>query len=429
MMSKLYDFYFRDHRARWGAYGWVMLAAFGYGAFSAGVLRRPERQVTFELAGLVLFLTIICSAWYALRNRAPVLEADLSPHERKVLKLFLRPALACAVTVSALLLVVVSRVPLRRIEAAKVNSELSALTRGPMLSGEQAKRVATALAVATESHAALPSSTLTRVRDAIRTSVLNGPLSPTIPAAADALARYGREIEPGLIGYNPQSSQASAALWRGKAAFASSSDRMQLGAAISEFTRAVQLAGTDKGILFEALQWRALAYISMGKYDEALADAEAAQKLGALDLSVVLLVEGQTLAERNRNPDDLRRAVTLLSACAQMRPPLYADARDYHALVFSGLAQAHYELGEFSESVDNARRALAVIPLGNRAVRQDLYRLTIVSYLQLGNSEEALRTSVEFEQGVGGPEASRLREILESNRSDPRRALQIIGPP
>jgi hypothetical protein len=50
---------------------------------------------------------------------------------------------------------------------------------------------------------------------------------------------------------------------------------------------------------------RAALYLIMHQYDEALADAESARALGALDLTTVFLVEGVTLANHD-NPDDLK---------------------------------------------------------------------------------------------------------------------------
>jgi hypothetical protein len=121
MISKLYEFCFLDHRARLQAYGWIAFIAFVYGALNSIAFGRPEREVTWEVVGLVGLLTLVWAAWYVLQAQKPISEPRHTAREWTASKLFCRPAWACAVMMFSLLFITLLRLPSTRIEAIKAD--------------------------------------------------------------------------------------------------------------------------------------------------------------------------------------------------------------------------------------------------------------------------------------------------------------------
>ena len=125
MIFKLYKFFFLDHKARLRAYCWIAFIAFVYGALSSIAFGRPEREVTWEVVELVGLLTLARAAWYVLQAQKPNSEPPHTANGWIASKLFRRPAWACAVIASSLLLITFLRIPSARIEAINADRTLS----------------------------------------------------------------------------------------------------------------------------------------------------------------------------------------------------------------------------------------------------------------------------------------------------------------
>ena len=67
-------------------------------------------------------------------------------------------------------------------------------------------------------------------------------------------------------------------------------------AAIAEFSRALQAAGNVERLRGEALLQRAMVYYFFQKFELALADANAAESAGALDLPAIIAIQSVGLA-------------------------------------------------------------------------------------------------------------------------------------
>jgi len=129
MLQKLHQLWYIDLEARRRFQVWTMLVAFAYGIFNSIVLRRTEKQVTWETLGAVVFLTSAFSAFYCLQKNAATKASkgrftyahlsDVFHQNRRMLEVGL------ASTVVVLLINVVSRFPNSRVQAASVDIRLS----------------------------------------------------------------------------------------------------------------------------------------------------------------------------------------------------------------------------------------------------------------------------------------------------------------
>ena len=166
----------------------------------------------------------------------------------------------------------------------------------------------------------------------------------------------------------------------------------------------------------------------LGKYDDALADAEAAERLGALDLSRIIPLEAKALVSRGR-PGDLQRGVELLTFAIQSDLSsvrrVRRDPRDkliFDVQLLASRSLAYYKLGEFNKAIEDCVRALNLTP-PRAAFVPTFFHILIFSYLHRGEMSEALRAASALEQKTGDPRARMIRAILESNQSDPEKAL------
>src|SRR5258708_6388327 len=72
MVQRLYQLWYSDLKARRQFQLWTILIAFAYGLFNSLGLGRPEKQVTWETLGVVLFFTVAFSAFYCLQRRESI---------------------------------------------------------------------------------------------------------------------------------------------------------------------------------------------------------------------------------------------------------------------------------------------------------------------------------------------------------------------
>lgn len=188
-----------------------------------------------------------------------------------------------------------------------------------------------------------------------------------------------------------------------------------------------------------ALMVRAATNVQIGGYDEALADAEKAEQLGALDLFDVVSIEGAALVGRGR-PQDLRRSVDLLTLGLRLEPPKPESLIDVAISTISRFDMlgnrglAYYGLGNFEKAIEDCHAALAFAPAyaSTPEVARELskaYKTVVLSYLQLGAVDKALAASSEWADRTGDPAALRARQIVEDNRTDPQGAVREIVSP
>jgi len=193
-------------------------------------------------------------------------------------------------------------------------------------------------------------------------------------------------------------------------------------AALSAINHAIDLSSGNPRLRAEIFLQRAVLHLRAKKFDEALADAETAEALGAIDLDAIFLVEGVTLS-LHEDPKDLRQAVRLLTLADQIESPV--DPFDYRIIVLYSRCSAYYKLGEFRETVADAHRLLAILPANAHAV-QTTYKLLTVSYLRLGEYKSAQSTAIEYANRIGGPEARQWLDIVNYYPKNPQLALNEL---
>jgi hypothetical protein len=101
----------------------TILIAFAYGVLNSLALDRPEKQVTWETLGVILFLTVAFTAYYCVRTEAPMVRTEFVRlremfENRRVLEVGL---------VSVILLAIASfvvYVPNERVQAASLDLRL-----------------------------------------------------------------------------------------------------------------------------------------------------------------------------------------------------------------------------------------------------------------------------------------------------------------
>jgi tetratricopeptide (TPR) repeat protein len=323
------------------------------------------------------------------------------------------------------------------VEAAILDRRLRKLSRGSPLSDGEAEEIKETLGRAQALHVDLSISTKIQVRDAVKTSALREPKSP-FTDAANALVSYVREVKTAT----PPPSEAAIAMESaarlGLAAIRPQPtgdvlvNRQEAEASIDALTRAIGLSGSDTSLRSDALLIRAGTYAFLGKADEAQRDLDAAEKLGAADLSEIVSTEALALVTRG-NPDDLRRAVTLLTLAIQLPAPKERHPRlewDYRIDLYSQRASSYLRLGQFSEAIGDLRKMLDLLkkslPLPGLALH--CYIAIIASYLLLGDIAEALKATTDWEQGTNDSRAAQVRELIQSNPSEALKALASFDP-
>lgn len=333
------------------------------------------------------------------------------------------------VSVTACVLLVLYFIPASKVEANILDHRLLEATLGTPLLPQQANKLSKTLEVAANRGVVLPSPTLWKVRDAIKASVQSPDALPAMWDAANALNEYARLVE--------LSPENVVRLHQAKLALEDCADRWSLPfgagrvvpseaeAAIADCTRGIQLAEGYNWGQIQGYQLRGMIEVAIHRYEEALADAEAADRLGSLQLSVIFYIKGMALVNR-KNVVDRWNGVEFLLRCTRMDPAsIVGPTYLYYGGVFSTVAKTYFDLREYDDSIENARNALKYVPLSNH-LASSLYEIMIASYLQEKKSADALRTGVEFVQKIPGTESQHVLQILSVYRADPQKALSLI---
>jgi tetratricopeptide (TPR) repeat protein len=420
-MGRLQYFLNVDDAARRRAALVAMGIGCGVGMFvqSRGQSFKAAAYTAVVLTGIVFTLRVWLYCHAVAKPRIlPVNDPAFA--RRRLIK-----ALATAVIMFGLVIVPV------QVEAGVLDRRLRALARNTPLSAEDTAKIANDLNTAQRWRVDLPSATLIEIRDAVKRSALIPPPGQSIPDAANALAEYGQSTNQLDDWHRPDSKQILAALTSG----ALHMKRGEYDAALPDFTRAIGLAKDNRSLQIEGLKCRAVLYcMGLRRYDDALADAQSAEALGALDLSVIFFVEGVALAHRN-NPEDAKRATQLLTLASHMQPIFFTATGPeampetwpaYYGNIYSELSIIFFDFNEFDKSREYAQRALRFIPTEQPRITDDLYEIIIVSYLRLGNYEAALKTTNEFAARVGSGEAARWRDLVEFYPQQPAFTLNEL---
>jgi hypothetical protein len=154
-------------------------------------------------------------------------------------------------------------------------------------------------------------------------------------------------------------------------------------------------------------------------------DAADAEKLGALDLGLLAIVEGQALVHLDRSREDLLRAIGLLSLRLEMSdPPLSAEQQ---SLLVRIRAEAYYGLGKFMEAIEEYQAYLGKLPERfSLSTLGEFAAVPIFAYLRLRNVDGAMNITVQLYQRSGAVVFEITRQMLEAYRSDPEGALNQL---
>ena len=335
--------------------------------------------------------------------------------------IFFRPKLFRAAIVAAVF-VILTAISGPRVEAGVLDRRLRVLSDKP-LSPENAEKITDSLGIAEQWHLVVPPSTLVQVRSTIKKSAADAPQLQTISGPANALARYDREIGGP---YDDVPVQVRAAYERALESFLalSTPSPAAYSAALSSFTRVIILSDGYPRLQARALLFRATLYLLGGEIDKALADAKIAEALGTLDLGEIFLIEGSALA-RGTNPEDLKRAIRLLTLADQMGPGIGQDSLMYHTLALGSRCLTYYHLGEFQETITDAQKLLTIVP-PQLHFWQSALKLLSLSYLRIGDYANALKTAEEYAKKVRSPEAMQWLDLVRYYPTDPQFALNEL---
>jgi tetratricopeptide (TPR) repeat protein len=236
---------------------------------------------------------------------------------------------------------------------------------------------------------------------------------------ANLLDQYDKAVHPNG---GTQQIAAVAAYYRGLAyidSYQFSHDRRVFEMAMLEFTRAIELTNGDDKFKYYALLNRAGTYNLLEDYSAALTDVEAAERFGTFNLHLLATVKGQVLIHLCRSRNDLRQANELLTSAITQggQTPFLFRAR----------AETRYGLGDFAGAIEDYRRVLGMYQQSFSLSDFGTYfAIMILSYLQLGDMEAALKSSAELAQRTGDSRAMRIYQIVEANRADPQAALAQV---
>jgi tetratricopeptide (TPR) repeat protein len=426
----------RDRVAKLGA-------LLGFGCF----LFAKFMGTSNEIASLFTFVVMGCAYLWQLRSYCYA--HSVSAGEAKESVRFRRRFAMATATVT--IIAGLRWIPEPKVEAAILDRRFRNLTRDPRLSPREAEEVKDNLQIARERGVTLPSTTQKLISDAVKTSALQEP-RPPFTDAATAFIRYTREVPvPKSIPGPTEAEVAMDAAMRYVVpllrAFIRKSplavpERAAVEMAISLLTRAIELAGSNANLKSDALLSRAYFYTLLSKSDEALADADASEKFGVVDIPSVISVEADALVDRGMaqgRPEDLKRAVELLTLEVQLPPPLLiADQPQFNVLylidAFTERARAYYGLKQYSAAIEDSKRFLNLLPQaselsedGVQTYLQRAYLLIVGAYLHLGDVAEALDTASEWERKSNAqPIAVSLRQRIESQFSDAQVVLSDI---
>lgn len=424
-MNRLDRFINADDGARAKVLKRSAIAGFAWFLIAVLVFRLSDEIAGYS-AIAVVFAVYLLSAWYYCASQTvPIMNA-------RVLSKIGQFTLAIG---TAGILVFLYITPANRVQANILQKRLVAATDESTLSPSQLSAVTNNLRIARNNRVRLPSPTLLRVRDALITSAgkeQGG--APEISEAANALGQYSRMMEPEHENESEFEAARQAVLTcadRGSTIWQPPSGLNELNAvsALAACTHAVELADGFTQLKITALQLRAVLEISTStkRDQQALSDANEAQTLGSLELSTIFMVKGIVLA-RDQNLADKKQAVSYLLLCSHMDPSsIVGPPYLYFGGIFGYLAMADYQIQNYEEAAESARRALRYVPVTN-PLGISLYRLIIVSDLQMEKHDDAMRVALELLQKTDSQQARLIVQTLITYSSDPQRAISIIGP-
>jgi tetratricopeptide (TPR) repeat protein len=432
MKNRLYDLFIVDRTARMKMYAvsWLVSFAFGILLMLGGTSLEQAALGTSVVAfAMVLTWTLVHCA--ANSRRASRVTDPTSINRRFAL---------ASVLVSFAMGLGSST---RRLEGAILNRRLLKLTRNPILSPPEAKQVADGLDTAKQDVVTLLSATKIRVRDTVKATALQNP-TPPFTDATTALVEYVRSIalSPAEIAMDAAAREALRAIHYGNQWPMFALDRPAAESAISAVTHAIELSGDNTTLAADALLGRAELYELLGDHDKALADVQAAEKLGATDLSDIISVEGLALVNRGierRQVEDLKRAIELLTLKEHLPPPRLIAGDPQQVLldqigIYVNRGRAYYALAQYTAAIQDYRQVLELLPRvagqsdESRQTGLRIAFLTIVaSYLRMNKLEDALNAALELERTSNGhPDVVQLRHNLEKRPFDPGSALDDI---
>jgi tetratricopeptide (TPR) repeat protein len=387
------------------------------------------------IAVAAMAITYTQRAWHYCRERSeksPTPDASGDNFSRRAFATW-RAGAAVASWAAIGLVNIVSVTPA---EAAIADRRLRKLTQGKTLSPDHARGIANILNTVAPSPMSLSDPTLARVRDAIKASEPNSATA----TAANALINYARAKDdvPRLI--KPPKTPAERAYLEGGEHFVNAYskfpeiDLIEANTAISLLSRCIELAEPDRTLRIDALFMRATLYLNLGKPSEALADAEDAESLGALDLASIVWVEATALVNR-RSPGDLERAISLVTLGLWLKPPRWLVSESplfenmYRVELLQRRSIAYYQLGAFKESAGDSKEALSIAPTASPEVLP-LYTNLVAAHLKMGDVPGAEKAAREWIERDHDPRAQRVLAVLEANRSNPQSALaELVGTP
>jgi tetratricopeptide (TPR) repeat protein len=190
--------------------------------------------------------------------------------------------------------------------------------------------------------------------------------------------------------------------------------------AIEIFTRTIELSHGGARLQAAALMMRSYAKSLLGRFDDAYADAKAAEALDSTELFSILLVEGVALSTHEKR-EDLLRSARLLAVVSEMKPP--PDLASGTELALENLSEVYYKLGQFPESRQAALRALSSSPAYTAG---QLYQIISISYLRSGDYQPALATATEYASRAMGTFAQRWLGLVKEYPESPMQSLDAL---
>jgi tetratricopeptide (TPR) repeat protein len=394
----------------------LCIAFFAY-SWLALVLGEPAR--TAAIGGLlVLGICMFCFAVYYC------VSVPQSAAVRSGKGLLYRPVSRRFALVSVLAMMLVVAMP--QVEAAALDRRLRALTRSTPLSPGAAEQITHDLEIAKLWNVPLPPQTLVLVRDTIKKSALQAP-QVALARPANALVNYDRQDPRVAATLKDVPPSALAEFRQGLMHFSASMTQenpAELTLSLLPLTHAIEQANGNPRFQARALEARAMSYALLGNRDAALADLRAAEDLGSLSIPEMTIIEGSVLSTQT-NPDDLRRAISLLTLALQLNVDQRLDPPLYRLMAHSARCGAYFRLGEYQNAVADAQEIVAS-RTGNRVLLDITYRVMILSYLGLHNYQEAVKSAIEFRTRVGGPRAERWFEMVQQYPQDPQFVWNVL---
>ena len=280
---------------------------------------------------------------------------------------------------------------------------------------ENANEVATNLEIAQRNHILLPDSTRALVNRVVKETSLERPNDLAILDAAKQCIEYSRATTPDRPLKEDPTIPADALAALERAGLPESRVLPSLGqrltpqqqqdamTAVTELTQAIALSQGNRRLLTSAFLERAEMNLQLRRADDVLQDAENLLRLGLVDLSEILWLEGSALFIR-ASPDDLRNAVRYFTVALALPAPGWAaneaggGINAFRLNTIGNRAQAYYRLGQFEKCIEDSRSVLMLATQFSASpnVYRVAYPAIIASKLQLGDRAGAIATAEEW---------------------------------